>query len=379
MSVPPRLVPSLCSTALGFAALCTPNFATAQIEARQIAAEALVEPAQTVACTLTDGSDAQCLEVTVKYVPDTLEVGPFCPATLDDVGGIWDWDGEAAGLYRIDGDFLRMLSDLGYTFYDDAGEVAVFDIRTEGPTSDHDCINASYDTSVEMTMLIPMTPVMADSATDLGTVAKVGLSLNGVPIFADAPSVLDRNHMPALDVCAGHVDPGGWYHYHGTATDMETVYGAADMQLSCANAIQDAKAQFGYAFDGHAIMGSLEADGSVPRGLDDCGGHMHGDTYHYHASAEFPNLPTCLVGEQAVDNFSTTAAQGIGSARGDTGPPSEGRPDFSAIAQRLGVEESALANAIEAAGGRDADLGAVAATLGVDENALRAALPGPDR
>lgn len=68
----------------------------------------------------------------MKYLPDNLEVGPFCPATLDEAGGIWHWDGDEAGLYRIDGDFLRMLDEQGYTFFNEDGEVYTFDIRTRG-------------------------------------------------------------------------------------------------------------------------------------------------------------------------------------------------------------------------------------------------------
>lgn len=358
-------------TCLAFAPLA----AQAQIDVNSIEQAALVSTPETVECTLTDGSAATCLEITVKYVPDDLDVGPFCPTTTDDAGGIWHWDGDEAGLYRIDGAFLTMLDEMGYNFYDEDGTVHVFDIRTEGPTDPNECISASFDEAVEMTMLIPTTPQMADAPTALGTVAKVGVSLSGVPIFADAPSVLDTGHMPALDVCAGHVDPGGWYHYHGTATDLDTVYDHAGVEGSCANAIQDAKLQFGYAFDGYAIMGSLEHDGSVPRDLDDCGGHMHGDEYHYHASAEFPNLPTCLVGLSADDNFSTNAAGGIG-AEGQGGPGGQGgRPDFAAMAETLGVDEQLLARTLEEAGGPNADLAEVAQTLGVDETTLRAALP----
>lgn len=367
------------SAALCGAAVLAPFAAFAQINADQIDAAALVRQPQTVSCTLTDGSTAECLEVVVKYAPDGMEVGPFCPATTQDAGGIWDWDGAAAGLYRIDGDFLAMLNAIGFTFYEENGVVNVFDIRVEGPSAPNSCIAASFDDTVEMTLLIPTTPVMAATPSDLGTVAKVGLSLSGVPVFADAPSVLDTGHMPALDVCAGHVDPGGWYHYHATASDLDTVYEATGVQASCADAIQDAKAQFGYAFDGYAILGSLEGDGSVPRDLDDCGGHMDGDTYHYHAQDGFPNLPACLVGLQAQGNFITTATQGIGSNGGqEPGAGRGGGPDFAAIAASLGIDEAALADAMRAAGGPRADLAAVAATLGVSEADLRAALPAPN-
>lgn len=63
---------------------------------------------------------------------------------------------------------------------------------------------------------------MADTPAPLGTVPKVGVVLDGVPIFADAPSIQQSGHMPALDVCNGHAGiaatEGGGYHYHATET-----------------------------------------------------------------------------------------------------------------------------------------------------------------
>jgi len=180
-------------------AVFTPAAAFAHPDAHSVADAALVSPAEIVDCTLETGEAAQCARYVVKYLPDDLEIGPFCPATLEDKGGIWHWDGEEAGLYRIDDDFLRMLDAQGYTSFNADGEVYSFDIRIEGPTEAHECIQGSVDPDVEMTVLIPTNPVMADEPTSLGTVAKVGIGLDGVPIFADAPSVLETGHMPALD------------------------------------------------------------------------------------------------------------------------------------------------------------------------------------
>lgn len=361
-----------------FCALATPAFAHPELDAFE--QSAFLAPAETVACTLENGASAQCYELKVSYLPVGLEIGPFCPATLDDTGGLWNWDGEDAGLYRIDRAFLEMLDGLGYTFYDESGEVYVVDIRTEQPQTANTCLSASADESVTITIRLPVDPVFADTPSQLGTVAKVGVALDGVPIFADAPSILDRGHMPALDLCGGHIDPGGWYHWHGTATDMQTAYQTEGVQAECALS-QDASAPFGYAFDGFAMYGSRESDGSLPVGLDDCGGHIgetaHGIAYHYHASEIFPNLPTCLVGVTAQDNFSTTAAQGIGSARAPGGPGGGMPPGFKEAADALGVTPEALFTAIESEGGRGADLSSVAARLGVDESALRAALPMP--
>lgn len=339
-----------------------------------------VQEPQTVHCTLEDGSSAQCHQLVVTYLPEGLEIGPFCPATLDGVGGIWDWDGEEPGLYSLDATFWQMLDAQGYTFFDPNGTVHIVDIATEQPAVDHACINVSADEDVTITMLIPVTPVMADVPTPLGTVAKVGVGLNGVPIFADAPSVLQTGHLPALDTCGGHVDPGGWYHWHATASDIDTVFATEGVEADCASVTQDASAQFGYAFDGFAIYGSLEADGSVPVGLDACGGHVgltaqDEEVYHYHAVDELPNLPVCLVGVQAQDNFSTTASAGIGAETAGPGgrnePPRPGnqggdqdggqgmRPvgfgglprGFDQAAASLGVSVEELADAMAQAGG----------------------------
>lgn len=363
------------------AIVLTPAAALAHPDPAQFAETAFTQDPAVVACTLEDGTQTECYEFTAAYKPAELKIGPFCPTNLDETGGIWDWDGDQAGLYQLDRAFFEMLAAQGYQFYDASGDIAISDPGSgQRPDADHACLMASQDESVVITMRLPVDPVMADTPTDLGTVAKVGVALDGVPIFADAPSVLDTGHLPALDACGGHIDPGGWYHWHGTSTDMDTVFKTEDVAADCALA-QDASAQFGYAFDGFPMFGSLESDGTAPEGLDACGGHIgmtaNGETYHYHASESFPNLPACLVGVMAEDNFATTAAQGIGADRPDGDAPGAMPPGFDAAAETLGVTGEALMQAINDAGGREANLADVAATLGVDEGALRNALPTP--
>jgi hypothetical protein len=208
--------------------------------------------------------------------------------------------------------------------------------------------------------------------------------------------------MPALDQCGGHIDPGGWYHWHATATDINSVYASKKVGAACALQ-QSASAQFAYAFDGYAMYGTAESDGNAPTGLDECNGNTgrterspNGE-YHYHASSSFPNLPACLKGVQANDNFSTTARTGIGSRNGGGGPggpapdahagaraggargpaTTDGAPNLSAAAARLGLSEATLRKAMEDAGGPNANLADVARSLNVGEAALKAALPKP--
>ncbi|TMO70812.1 hypothetical protein CWC17_18230 [Pseudoalteromonas sp. S3785] len=361
--------------------------------------KAMVKLPQTVGCTLENGLQTQCAQVVLKYQPDNIEVGPFCPETLDDVGGIWDWDGTDAGLYRLDNAFLTMLNEQGYTFYDEDGNVHIVDNATIRPTVDHACINVSVDKSVEITALLPLHPVMSEQSTALGTVSKVGIALAGVPIFSDAPSVQHTGHLPALDTCAGHIDPGGWYHYHGTASDIDSVYKHEHVNANCNNLTQKPSALFGYAFDGYPIYGSQEIDGTTPAELDSCNGHIGptGEsetvTYHYHASNTFPNLPKCLKGVVAQNNFTTTAQAGVGAKPPEGtkitrheppggGSPKAGGPNggmsppgFAEAAKKLGVSEKALMQAMQNAGGPNADLTIVARTLNVTPAQLKTALP----
>ena len=47
--------------------------------------------------------------------------------------------------------------------------------------------------------------------------------------------------------------------------------------------------------------------------------------YHYHSTLDFPNLPNCLVGVVASNNFVTTADSGIGSANENANGPGGGQ------------------------------------------------------
>ena len=102
-----------------------------------------------------------------------------------------------------------------------------------------------------------------------------------------------------------------------------------------------------------------------------------GETCHYHASTNFPNVPPCLSGVVAEHNFSTTASAGIGAPgiRGQ-GPGGSMPPGFEQAARTLGVTAEQLMDALGRAAQRP-DFAAAAAKLGVTEDALRAALPSP--
>ncbi|MFT7136846.1 MAG: hypothetical protein ACI80I_002854, partial [Akkermansiaceae bacterium] len=128
------MIRNTCIRPLGLiAALVGASPAFAHPNTAAFVQSAFLEVPEIVDCTLSDGTETQCHQITVGYLPEGLDIGPFCPATLDDAGGIWEWTGENAGLYRVDGDFLRMLDGLGYRFFDDDGNVYSVDNATEQP------------------------------------------------------------------------------------------------------------------------------------------------------------------------------------------------------------------------------------------------------
>ncbi|MEL7111149.1 MAG: YHYH protein [Pseudomonadota bacterium] len=280
-----------------------------------------------------------------------------------------------------------MIAAQGYKMFDAVGDVYISDISRAAPIEQHTCIQVSEDKTVEITALIPLDPILANHPTELGIVDKIGIAVNGSPIFSDAPSVSHTGHMPALDTCGGHVDPGGWYHWHANARDIDSVFEAHDVTAEC-HIQQDATALFGYAFDGFPIYGSLESNGQSPQDLDRCGGHvgeMPNDEigYRYHTSLEFPNLPACLSGVPAKGNFETTAQVGVGANPPEgleitrRNPPrgrSHSPPNLREAALNLGIPEQDLRLALRESG-RPPNLAIAAESLNISEEALFEALP----
>ena len=162
----------------------------------------------------------------------------------------------------------------GYEFADAGGKITITD-PAAGPasssTTENSCLEATADGSFHLQILIPVTPEKLDTATDLSTVSQVGVALDGITIFGDAPSVADRGGLPALDACGGHVDPSGYYHWHFGAESIQTNLDKAGADVTC-SVEQDAEALVGFAYDGYGIYGP-EEDRAIPDDLDACSGH----------------------------------------------------------------------------------------------------------
>jgi hypothetical protein len=242
-------------------------------------------------------------------VPDNHDVGPFCPRNIADgadAGGIW-FDGESSDAFDLTGSFIKNLAqfynDSSWLLYDPAtGDIHVTDTQAAfeaaarpnvDPAYQNYCVEGDLDWvdgGVSQTFLIPVTPVVASSASGI-TAFDVGIALNGVVLAPPAPvdAILGAHTIAAFDDCGGHINPVEGYHYHAATGCSE--------EASIGN---DGHAPvIGYALDGFAILAMLNADGSEPHDLDACRGHA--DTlrgYHYHAASAGENMFIgCFAGE----------------------------------------------------------------------------------
>ena len=294
---------------------------------------ALTADAEIVDCTLENGSETTCYQVEASSLPSTVDTnGPYCPATVDDVGGIWVWDGDEPGLYALDADFWALMEAQGYEFVDPDGNISITDPAVgpaDSATTANTCLEATADGSFHIRALLPTDPEDLDEPTDLSTVSQIGLALDGVTIFGDAPSVADRGGLPALDACGGHIDPSGYYHWHFGAESIQTNIDDAGAAVTC-GIDQDLEALLGFAFDGYGIYGP-EEDGAVPTDLDECSGHVSttdefGEVYHYHLTYDSPNLPSCRIGAAAVSTLSSPDNPNASLPDGGEGGPGAGGP-----------------------------------------------------
>ena len=268
---------------------------------------ALISPATTESCVLSGGTTATCYRIEIAGAPAAQAVGPFCPPTIfsgAEQGGIW-FDG-GGDVYEMDGTFiinlLNIYGDQNWLLYDPAsGDVNITDTQVSceaaarpdvDPQFRNHCVECSidyYGGGVSQSLLIPSRPVPLSSADSIR--GDVGVSLNGVVLAPPAPiqAILRAYTIAAFDDCGGHVNPVEGYHYHAATGCTEI-------------AVQDDghAAVMGYAMDGYAIHGMLNADGMEPTDLDNCRGHLD-DTrgYHYHAASAGENMFIgCFNGEQ---------------------------------------------------------------------------------
>jgi len=277
---------------------------------------ALTEEATEVDCTLSDGTESECTEITIAGYPANTDIGPFCPTTTSstaDESGIW-LDGE--NLYDADGEFITNLAEIyddpNWKLFNDDGTVNVTDTQEAFEAAARPDVDPEYQNycvegqiawlengePIESTYLIPHDPVNTGTATQVP--GKVGVTLNGVVIDPSAPvdAILSAYTIATFDDCGGHVNPVEGYHIHA-ATDCSAVDSASDGD----------KLAIAVAMDGFTIYESYES-GKEPDDLDECNGHYSDELgYHYHANPPEENaVLSCFMG--AVEESQPTGAGG---------------------------------------------------------------------
>ncbi len=139
---------------------------------------------------------------------------------------------------------------------------------------------------------IPLNPIMAITPVPVNTNhfsrGALAIAVNGVPIFNPYTNTgVDAFLDGQLDAFGGHCGRADDYHYHTAPLHL---YNQTTSTLPVA-----------YAFDGFAIFGSLEPDGTAMTTLDANHGHVYNGVYHYHGTANAPYMIGNMVGVVTED------------------------------------------------------------------------------
>lgn len=176
-------------------------------------------------------------------------------------------------------------------------QVGTYPIATTDPMHQYDG-NPNTITATNFNYSLPANPTVASTPTC--TQGTIGFLVTGAKLF-NAVDAGDRDAAAweGQDLCHGHPQSAGAYHYHNAPPQSCLPASAQDVQGQHSPII-------GYAADGFPIYGNLGENG-VPLSdadLDVCHGHTHAITingktvvmYHYHVTNAFPYTVGCYRG-----------------------------------------------------------------------------------
>jgi len=172
-----------------------------------------------------------------------------------------------------------------------------FPIAASDPAYQYDGNPNTISASQSLTITLPTAPAAAASSGCLSG-GGVGVLLNGVVLFdaLDGPG-RDAVAHEAQDLCQGHPQSEGQYHYHEVPTCIR------DNATGSSTVV-------GWAYDGYPIVVERDAAGNLPTNadLDACHGRTSPvmvdgiltTTYHYSATLEYPYTTGCFHGTNVV-------------------------------------------------------------------------------
>ncbi|WP_424000177.1 hypothetical protein [Maribacter sp. IgM3_T14_3] len=146
-------------------------------------------------CTLEDGTVTECYQITFSANPANVTQGPYCPEYADDTVSLTIYDGTSStGFQVVTRALFEAMEVDGFDIIDnETGEV--HDADSEQRDDWKYCLggNGVADVEVNVTYIIPASPKMASSNNVISTTDfdLVGLSLDGIPIAGDPPSIYD--------------------------------------------------------------------------------------------------------------------------------------------------------------------------------------------
>lgn len=170
--------------------------------------------------------------------------------------------------------------------------------------------NVSYE--------LPANPTIATTPTCV-PMGAIGVTTNGVAIF----NALDGRGEDAVahevqDLCNGHPEQTGEYHFHGPS--------------DCIPGADSANTLVGYALDGFGIFSRFDANGNeyTNADLDECHGTtstilwngIEKEMYHYVLTQEYPYTIGCFRGTPIV----STSVQTQGGGSSQNGGQQSGTP-----------------------------------------------------
>lgn len=190
-----------------------------------------------------------------------------------------------------------------------------FPIANNDPAYAYDT-NPNAIEAQSLVFKIPLQPVKAaePGCLDMGM---TGFTLTGVAFYnALDDAGLDAAAHEVQDLCNGHPQGKGQYHYHSSSPCLP---GA------------DSNEVIGWALDGYPILGMLDSENNVTTNadLDDCHGRaeqvsIDGRTYDYayRLTQEYPYTVGCFAGQLLESTRqSIRAAMGPPTACGANGRP----------------------------------------------------------
>jgi hypothetical protein len=176
-------------------------------------------------------------------------------------------------------------------------DTGTFPIQPSDPAYPYDRNPNAINAKSSITLTLPLHPAAAAQPGCL-TGGGIGVLLDGVLLFdaLDGPG-RDAVAHEEQDLCQGHPQQQGQYHYHEVPTCIR------------ANALGSSTI-VGWADDGYPIVVERDAAGNLPNNadLDVCHGRTSPilengrivTTYHYDATLEYPYTLGCFHGTDAV-------------------------------------------------------------------------------